>query len=306
MRVLVTGGAGFIGSHIVDRLLRRSDEVLVVDNMSKGTKSNLPSEVSLEEVDINDPSFLDIVRCFRPELITHCAAQTSVTVSMTDPLLDATSNIIGGINVCRGAVSCGCSQIIYLSTGGALYGPPEYLPSDEDHPVRPSSAYGLSKWTLERYMRLIVPDSIQLNVLRLANVYGPRQNPEGEAGVVSIFGLQMSRKQSVTIFGDGEQTRDYVYVEDVVQAHELTQNVCEPVTINISTGEATTVNELFRMMAIESGYSLVPRYAEGRVGELKHVVLSNSRADELLGWRPETSLKEGIRNTLDWINEQSN
>ena len=153
-------------------------------------------------------------------------------------------------------------------------------------------------------MRLIVPDSIQLSVLRLANVYGPRQDPEGEAGIVAIFGLQMLRKQSVTIFGDGEQTRDYVYVADVVKAHELTQNVCEPVTVNISTGEATTVNELFRMMAIELGYSLAPQYAEGRVGELKHVVLSNSRADQLLGWRSETSLRKGIRNTLNWIKEQ--
>ena len=304
MRVLVTGGAGFIGSHIVDRLLRRGDEVLVVDDMSTGTRANLPSGVRLEELDIKEPALLDIARTFRPQLITHCAAQLSVRVSMADPLLDAGTNIMGGINVCQAAISCGSAELIYIGTGGALYGPPDYLPCDEDHPVRPTSAYGLSKWTLERYMRMLLPDSVRLNVLRLANVYGPRQDPNGEAGVVAIFGLRMLRGERVTIFGDGEQTRDYVYIGDVTRAHELAQTGSEPVTVNISTAVPTTVNELFRVMAVESGYELAPKYSEDRTGELKEVVLANSRAERLLGWTPETPLRDGLRETLAWLGTQ--
>ena len=199
VRVLVTGGAGFIGSHIVDRLVGQEAQVLVVDNLSTGRQANLPDEVRLKEMDIEDPALLNVAASFRPDVITHCAAQTSVAVSMSDPLLDATTNIVGGMNVCQAAIRSECSQFVYVSTGGALYGPPDYLPCDEDHPVRPVSAYGLSKWTLECYLRMLLPPAVRLNVLRLANVYGPRQDPAGEAGVVAIFGRRMLRGRA----GDG-------------------------------------------------------------------------------------------------------
>ena len=301
MRVLVTGGAGFVGSHVVARLLGRGDEVLVVDDMSTGKHSNLPGDVLVEELDIGDPTLPGVMSSFRPEVIAHCAAQASVTVSMDNPLLDVQTNVVGGINVGKAATESGCAQFVYVTTGGALYGSPDYLPCDEDHPVRPVSAYGLSKWTLEQYLRILLPASMQLKVLRLANVYGPRQDPHGEAGVVAIFGGRMLRGEQVTIFGDGEQTRDFVYVDDVARAYELAQIASEPVTVNIGSGAGITVNELFRRMADQAGFTLSPVHQEERPGDIRHVVLDNSRARRLLGWAPKASLDEGLRETLAWL-----
>ena len=304
MRVLVTGGAGFIGSHVVDRLISRGDEVLVVDDLSTGKGDNLSQEAHLEELDIGAPGFVKLAGIFRADVIIHCAAQPSVPVSMSDPSLDAKTNIVGGINVCHAAVESGCPQVIYVTTGGALYGDPEYLPIDEEHPVKPLSAYGLSKWTLECYMRMLLPGGVRLHVLRLANVYGPRQDPNGEAGVVGIFGLRMLRQEPVTIFGDGEQTRDFVYVGEVARAHELALAAPEPVTVNISSANATTVNSLFQRLAVETGYGLQPVNEEERPGDIKHVVLDNSRAAGMLGWAPETPLEEGLHKTLEWLRTQ--
>ena len=305
MRVLVTGGAGFVGSHIVDRLLGRGDDVLVVDDMSTGKAGNLSGEVRIEEMDIGAPSFGALASSFRPDLITHAAAQASVPASMSDPSLDAEINVVGGINVCRAAIDSGCSQLVYITTGGALYGTPEYLPCDEDHPIRPLSPYGLSKWTLELYMRMLLPGSVRLKVLRLANVYGPRQDSGGEAGVVAIFAGRMLRGERVTIFGDGEQTRDFVYVEDVAGAHELAQGLSQPLTVNISSGAATTVMELFHRLANETRYRLPPLYEGERPGDIKHVVLANSRARRLLRWTPQTSLEHGLRETLAWLKAEA-
>jgi UDP-glucose 4-epimerase len=301
MRVLVTGGAGFVGSHIVDRLLAEGDEVLVVDDMSTGEGRNLSGEVRLEELDIRAPSFGKLVSSFRPDLITHTAARASVPASMSDPSLDAEVNIVGGINVCQAALTSRCPQMIYVTTGGALYGTSEYLPCDEDHPIRPLSPYGLSKWTLELYMRMLVSGSVRLKVLRLANVYGPRQDPSGEAGVVAIFAQRMLRGERVMIFGNGEQTRDFVYVEDVARAHELAQGLSEPLTVNISSGAATTVMELFHRLAKETHYRLPPQHEGERPGDVKHVVLANSRAQRRLRWTPQTSLNDGLRETLAWL-----
>ena len=300
MRVFVTGGAGFIGSHIVERLVASGHEVLVADDLSAGKRNNLPPDVRVAELDIGDPEMLDLASSFRPDVITHCAAQKSVTVSMADPEMDAQTNIMGGLNVCRAAMKSGCNQLIYISTGGALYGEPQYLPCDEDHPIRPMSPYGLSKWTLECYLRILLPESMALKVLRLANVYGPRQDPEGEAGVVAIFETRMVGGERVVIYGDGEQSRDFVYVGDVARAHELAQSASEPLTVNIGSGTATSVNDLFGRIAAETGYKLPPVYEDDRPGEIKHIVLDNSRAREILGWSPETDLSAGLRATLDW------
>ena len=219
MRILVTGGAGFIGSHIVDGLLAQGDSVLVVDDLSAGKRSNLAGAVDLVEMDIGSPDLIDVVSEFRPDAISHLAAQSSVAVSMTQPSLDARSNILGGINLIDTAIASSCGQIVYITTGGALYGIPDYLPCDENHPVRPTSAYGLSKWTLECCPNLLLPESIALKALRLSNVDGLRQDPHGEAGVVSIFSSLMVKGESAMIFGNGEQTRDFVYVGDVARAH---------------------------------------------------------------------------------------
>jgi len=301
MRVLVTGGAGFIGSHIVDRLLAAGDTVLVVDDLSTGRAENLPRNVDLLELDIASPRLIEAMRAFRPEAITHCAAQPSVVVSMAEPELDAQINILGGINVIKAGVESGCGQFVYINTGGALYGQPDYSPADEDHPIRPMSAYGLSKWTLECYLRLLLPPSTLLKVLRLSNIYGPRQDPNGEAGVVAIFGSRMLRGEDVTIFGDGEQTRDFLYVGDVARAHELALRVQRPFTVNLSSEKAISVNTLFEAMASETDYTRAPIYAAERPGEIKHVILANERALRELGWRPAVELAEGLRATLDWL-----
>lgn len=305
MRTLVTGGAGFVGSHIVYRHVSEGDDVLVVDNLSTGKHSNMPPEARLEEIDIVDPELSNIVSSFRPDLVTHCAAQASVPTSMADPLKDARVNIIGGINVLEATIKSDCRKFIYITTGGALYGTPEYLPCDEDHPIRPESAYGLSKWTLEHYLKLLILSSMQLNILRLANVYGPRQDPHGEAGVIAIFGLLMVRGQQVVIYGDGEQTRDFISVTDVVDLHHLSKVRADTLTLNVGSGQATSINMLFNLMAQETNYKLLPVYKAERPGDIKHVVLDNSRARKLLGWEPTTTMETGIEVTLNWLRSQN-
>lgn len=304
MRILVTGGAGFIGSHIVDWLIARGDTALVVDDLSTGRASNLSPAVDLVEVDVASPKFLGVAMDFRPHVVVHCAAQPSVVVSMSDPVHDAATNILGGINVARAAVASGCQQLTYLNTGGALYGHAQYLPLDEDHPIQPMSAYGLSKWTLECYLKLLLPEWLPLKVLRLANVYGPRQDPFGEAGVIAIFAGCIVRGERVTIFGDGEQTRDFVYVGDVVRAHGLAMQYPRSLTVNIGSAVGVSVNELLSIMAAQTGYPVTSVHEAERAGEIRHSVLDNSRAKNLLGWVPEILLEAGVRATLDDIHSR--
>ena len=298
-RVLVTGGAGFVGSHVVGGLLADGHDVLVVDNLSTGTGANLPPDVRVADVDIAGDAFVSAARSFRPEVIAHLAAQGSVPVSMADPGLDAKVNILGGLNVLRAAVEIGCRQVVYTTTGGALYGEPEYLPCDEDHPIRPVSPYGLSKWASERYFRMLLPDSIPLKVLRGANIYGPRQDPHGESGVVAIFLRRMLDGEPVRIFGDGEHTRDYVYVGDFVEAHRLAMAHAESVVVNIGTGVGTSVNQIFRHLQSVTGHTAPPVYGAPRPGDVRHIALDPSRAKRLLGWTPRVSLREGLARTAE-------
>lgn len=272
--------------------------MVVVDDLSSGKKTNVSSKAQLYQFGIEDPKLLDLASSFKPELISHCAAQSSVAISIKEPERDAEVNIAGGINVCQAAVHAECSQLVYLTTGGALYGIPEYLPCDEDHPIKPISPYGLSKWALEQYLYMILPSPMVIKVLRLANVYGPRQDPDGEAGVVSIFGGSMLRDKRVMIYGDGEQARDFVYVGDVVHAHNLALGINQSITINIGSGIKTSINELFKTMSELTSYTMVPKWTKERDGEIKQMYLDSSRADDLIGWRAKTALVEGIRETL--------
>ena len=277
--------------------MENGHEVLVVDDLSTGTRSNLSSHVEFACLEVADDNFVNLVKSFRPEVISHLAAQASVPVSVSDPIRDARVNIMGGLNVLRAAMETDCEQVLYISTGGALYGEPDYLPCDEEHPIRPISAYGLSKWTSECYFRIILPDSIPLKVLRLANPYGPRQNPHGESGVVAIFLRRMLNGEPVTINGDGEHTRDYFYVGDVAEAHEMAMNHDESLVANIGTGEGTSVNDIFLHLQKVTGYSEPAIYGPPRPGDVRHIALDASRARRVLGWEPKVGLMEGLEMT---------
>ena len=300
-RVLVTGGAGFVGSHVVDRLVERGGDVLVVDDMSSGREEHVDAGARLERVDVRDRRLAAVVGSFRPDGIVHCAAQASVPASMSDPRHDADVNIAGGLNLARAALDAGCARFVYVTTGGALYGNPDYLPCDEEHPVRPISAYGLSKWAFELYARILLAPAMRLHVLRPANIYGPRQDPDGEAGVVAIFARRMLRGDPVTVHGDGEQTRDWVYVEDVARACETAAGADEPLTVNVGSGRGTSVNELFHALAEETGYALPPVRGPERPGDVRHVVLDSARARRLMGWTPRVTFEAGLRRTVDWF-----
>ena len=297
-RVLITGGAGFIGSHVVDGLVAKGHDVLVVDNLSTGTSSNLSPKAEFVNLDVAGDAFVSLAKSFNPNVISHLAAQASIPVSMSNPILDAQVNILGGLNVCRAAVEAGCEQVLYINTGGALYGEPDYLPCDEEHPVRPISGYALSKWASECYFRMMLPDSIPVKVLRLANIYGPRQNPHGESGVIAIFAKKMLDRRAVRIFGDGEQTRDYLYIEDFVKAHDMAMNYSDSLVVNIGTGQGTSVNQVFRHLQALTGYDSPPTYEAARQGEVRHITLDASRAKRILGWGPRVGLLEGLEKTI--------
>ena len=290
-----------MGSHIVDGLVAKGHDVLVMDNLSTGSPSNLSADVEFADADIADDAFVDLARTFNPEVISHLAAQASVPVSMSDPVLDAKVNIPGGLNVCRAAVEVGCEQVLYINTGGALYGEPDYLPCDEEHPIRPISGCALSKWTSECYFRMLLPDSIPLKVLRYANVYGPRQSPHGESGVIAIFARKMLNGDTIRIFGDGEHTRDYVFTDDFVEAHNLAMNHAETTVLNFGTGQGTSVSQVFQHLKALTGYDAAPINEDPRPGDVRHIVLDASKAKREIGWEPKVDLLEGLRRTVSYM-----
>lgn len=296
-RVVVTGGAGFIGSHVADRLLGIGHDVLIVDNLASGSRANIPSSAQFEYCDVADPSLAPLLRRWRGEVVVHCAAQVSVAASMRDPAMDARSNIVGTIRTVQAAADSGCRRFIYVTTGGALYGDPEYLPCDEDHPIMPLSPYGLSKMTAERYLDLLAPEAMLRLVLRLANVYGPRQRSNGEGGVVSIFAERMKKDLPVEINGDGRQTRDFVYIRDVVDSVVAALDAKHSVTANIATETAVSVLDLYAAMARISGYSKPPVFVPPRAGDVRESRLAIGKARRELSWSPRTSLEEGFRET---------
>src|SRR2546427_6219686 len=263
MKILVTGGAGFIGSHIVDAYLAAGHEVAVVDNLATGNEHNLNRDAQMHRLDLRDPAEVaSVVSSFKPEVVNHHAAQAEVPKSVADPAFDAQVNLIGGINLLKASVDCGVRKFIFISTGGALYGEPDVVPCDEDHPVRPLSPYGTSKFCFEQYLGTFKRTfGLDFTVLRYANIYGPRQDFQSEEGrVIAIFASRMLAGRPVTIDGDGEQARDMLHVADVAVANIAALHRGTGDTYHISTGIPVTVNALFRKLAILTDYKLEPNY----------------------------------------------
>jgi UDP-glucose 4-epimerase len=298
----VTGGAGFIGSHVVDRLIEDGHEVAIVDDLSTGTRANVSAAARLHVVDVRAPELLRIVDATRPDAVVHLAAQAAVSRSVADPAFDASVNILGMLNLleaCRGA---NVRNVVYISTGGAAYGDTDVVPTPETHLTRPASPYGVSKVAAELYLDCWAGLHGARGVsLRLANVYGPRQNPEGEAGVVAIFTRRLLSGRSCVINGDGEQTRDYVYVGDVADAvvRALTR-LAATGAINVGTSRETTVNEIYKLLARAAGLDRPAEHGPARPGEQRRSALGWDRARRLLEWAPTTTLERGLADTVAW------
>jgi UDP-glucose 4-epimerase len=303
LRVLVTGGAGFIGSHIVDRLLAQGHTVCVVDNLSTGLAANVPRAVAFKRLDICDARLLDdAVQSFKPEVVFHLAAQMDVRRSVLEPDFDARVNVLGALNVLRSAVGAGARRLVYASTGGAVYGNPSKLPVTESQPPEPVSEYGASKLAFEHYLSVYSNrGQIEYAALRYPNVFGPRQRPDGEAGVVAIFTGQMLRGDQVKIFGDGKKTRDYIYVSDIVEANMCAASGPSGVVANLGWGREVTDLEVFETVAAATGYRNAPVYAPARAGEVERICLDASLARETWGWRPTVTLREGVDCVVEHV-----
>ena len=306
MRVLVTGGAGFIGSHVADAFLARGDQVTVVDDLSRGQAGRLATVTAVLKVSVRDARALSaLAESTQPDLICHLAAQIDVRTSVLDPAEDAQANVVGTINVIEAARAAG-ARVVFASSGGALYGRDAPVPSPEDAPTLPESPYGVAKLCAEQYISLYnrVHGS-RHSVLRLANVYGPRQDPAGEAGVVAIFCSRVLAGKTPVIYGDGSQTRDYVYVGDVARAFTAAADNARPGIWNIGTGTETTVLELAAAIGAAAGRSIAPKFAAARPGELLRSAVAPGLAAAELGWRPQTELLDGVRKVIRWIRDGS-
>ncbi len=308
MRALVTGGAGFIGSTLVDRLLTEGHDVDVVDDLSSGKLANLSEaraasqgKVTFHQIDVRDPGIVELFARRRPEVVFHLAAQIDVRVSVERPTFDADVNIVGGVNVIEAARLAGARKVVFASSGGTIYGQvaDDDLPVTEAHPQVPLSPYGVAKKCVGDYLVAYrALHGLEFTALALANVYGPRQDPHGEAGVVAIFAGRLLDGVPCTIFGDGAQTRDYVFVDDVVDAFVRASERGGGLVLNIGTGNETSVVELYRVMAEAAGVEVEPVFAEARLGELARSSLNPARASLQLGWEPWTTLPEGSAQVL--------
>jgi UDP-glucose 4-epimerase len=305
MRTLVTGGAGFIGSNIVDALVERGDEVTVIDDISTGRRENLTGAIErgaeLVESDIRDAGAMrDLLARVQPEVVFHLAAQIDVRHSVADPAADARINVEGTINMLAASHEAGVRRFVNTSTGGAIYGEGQILPAPEDHPVAPLSPYGNSKFCAENYCSLFRRlHGLSTVSLRYGNVYGPRQDPLGEAGVIAIFCGKLIEGGRPTIFGDGKQTRDYDFVGDVVAANLAAAGTEGAGPYNVGTGRGTSVLELVDTLRELSGSDFEPIFEPARPGEVQHISIDPSRAREELGWEPRVELREGLERTLD-------
>jgi UDP-glucose 4-epimerase len=304
MKVLVTGGAGFIGSNVCDAFAGAGHDVVALDNLSSGRLENVGTGVRFIEADIRDVGLAAILMAERPEVVSHHAAQIDVRKSVADPAHDADINLVGMLNLleaCRGA---SVRRFLFASSGGACYGEQERFPAGESHPTRPVSPYGVAKAAGELYLHFYLAQyGLSYAALRYANVYGPRQNPHGEAGVIAIFGERLLEGQPSVIYGDGGQTRDFVYVGDVARANVLAAGSTAVGSFNIGTGRETSIEALYRALAEACGSTLQPRHAPAQPGEQRRSVIDPSLAGEKLGWIPEVTLEAGLRRTVEWLRQ---
>ncbi len=302
MKILVTGGAGFIGSTVVDAYINAGHTVAVIDNLSTGQRGYLNPAAAFHELDIRDPAIHQIVASFGPDVINHHAAQVSVAASITDPATDASVNILGTLNVLEAARKAGVKRFIFASSS-AVYGLPSNLPIREDEPTNPISPYGASKTAAEMYLRTYrLEHDIEFVAFRYANVYGPRQYRGGECGVIGLFLHAALAGEPIAIFGSGEQTRDFVSVDDVARANLLALTQGNGV-MNVGSGSATSVNELVTLIATATDQPLSPTHVAPRLGDIEHSQLSTVRAKSQLGWEPATLLAEGLAATTAWLRQ---
>ena len=302
MKVVVTGGAGFIGSHVVELYVARGHEVLIVDNLVTGKRENLHPKARFFELDIGDPKTADLIRSERPDVVNHHAAQMDVRKSVADPIFDAQTNILGTIELLKASRDAQVKKFLLVSSGGAVYGEQETFPAPESHPTWPVSPYGVSKRSGELYAHFFMAEyGLPFVAFRYANVYGPRQDPHGEAGVVAIFSGRMLRGEPITVNGDGKQTRDYVYVGDVARMSALALETDATGPVNIGTGRETDVNQLAGLLLEAAKSKSEVRHGPAKSGEQKRSVVDVRRAADAFGWRPEMSLREGLSRTVEFF-----
>ena len=305
MKILITGGAGFIGSHLVEELLSNEHEILIFDNCLTGKKENL--EITGNFTFINDDfgseNSLEVIEKFDPDICFHLAAQSSVVVSVENPALDFEHNILQPIKLIQVLLKSNCKKLVFTSSGGTIFGEPTVIPTaEEDYADEPESPYGVAKKRLNELIKIMLKNSsMKYSILNLSNVYGPRQDPHGEAGVVSIFANKYLKNEEPTIYGDGEQTRDYIYVKDVVSALIKASKIEENHFLNIGTGIETSVNDLANSMKIQFKSEINPIYKPAREGELNRSVLNNTKAKKELNWKPRYSLDDGMKQVFNWL-----
>lgn len=305
MKVLVTGGAGFIGSHLVDRLVQEGHEVIIVDNLVTGKRRNINRAARFYKQDVQSWRLERVFRNERPNVVMHLAAQMDVRKSVEDPMFDAQVNILGTLNVLQQAVKHGVRKVVFSSSGGAIYGEQETYPAPESHVTKPMSPYGLSKLCGEQYLSYFQRSSgLQVVSLRYANVYGPRQDPEGEAGVVAIFIQKMLNNEQAVINGNGRQTRDFVFVEDVVEANLAVMGQDTQGTYNVGTGVETSINDLFRILIQHTGSTCKEVHGPAKKGEQARSVIDSTRLRHELSWDPKADLSDGLKKTVEYFRER--
>lgn len=305
MKVLVTGGAGFIGSHVVDAFIGAGHQVVVVDDLSTGKRENLNTMAAFHQVDIRSSDLAKVFAQERPDVVSHQAAKANVRESMAKPILYADVNVLGSLNVLEMCRAHGVKKVIYASTGGACYGEPQYLPVDEDHPVNPLDPYGASKHHVEHYIHLYwLNYKIPYTILRYPNVYGPRQDPLGEAGVVAIFTGKMLNGEPTVTHGAGDQERDFVYVTDVARANVLALDSGKSGIYNIGSGIGANINTVFSELKRATGYKLPEVHGPAKLGEVWKIYLKSDKAQDELGWRPAVSLSDGLEQTVAWFRKK--
>ena len=304
MKILVTGGAGFIASQIADAYIEEGHNVTIIDDLSTGFEENVNPATKFFKLSITDPKIIDLFKKEKFDLVNHHAAQIDVRKSVSDPLFDANTNILGTINLLQSCVNTSVKKIIFASTGGAIYGEQEYFPADEAHPTSPISPYGITKLTIEKYLYFYhLEDKLNYTILRYANVYGPRQNPFGEAGVVAIFANKLLKGEQPVINGSGKQTRDYVFVEDVVKANLLAVKDEQCDIYNVGTAIETNVNAIYKILNDTIGKEQEEKHGPAAPGEQIRSVITSEKLYKKFNWKPTISIKEGLKKTVDYFGE---